>query len=60
MNINTLAKLTLPGPAYIYTIKLIDTAYHGLFRSAVVAGTVVGLNILAGLGQLLYFIVFCG
>jgi len=57
MNINTLAKLTLFGVAYIYTAKLIDTLYHGIFRPAAVAGTVVGLNILAGLVRLLFFIV---
>jgi len=57
MNINTLAKLTLFGLAYIYTIKLIDTIYHGIFRSAAAAGTVFGLNIMAGLVQLVFFIV---
>lgn len=56
MNINTLAKLTFFGLAYIYTAKLIDTLYHGIFRPFAVAGTVVGLNILAGLVQLLFFI----
>lgn len=56
MNINTLAKLTLFGLVYIYTVKLIDTLYHGIFRPASVAGAVVGLNILAGLIQLLFFI----
>ena len=59
MNINTLAKLTLFGLAYIYTVRLIDTIYHGIFRPAAVAGTVVGLNIMAGLVQLLFFIVLC-
>ena len=57
MNINTLAKLTLFGLAYIYVVKLIDALYHGIFRSSAVAGMVVGLNILAGLVQLLFFIV---
>jgi hypothetical protein len=57
MNINTLAKVTLLGLAYIYTVKLIDTFYHGIFRPVAVAGTVVGLNLLAGLAQLLFFIV---
>lgn len=57
MNLNALAKLTLFGLAYIYTTKLIDTLYHGIFRPAAAAGTVVGLNILAGLIQLLFFIV---
>ncbi len=56
MNINTLAKLTFIGLAYIYTAKLIDTLYHGIFRLSAVAGIVVGLNILAGLVQLLFFI----
>jgi len=57
MNINGLAKLTLFGIAYIYTARLIDTFYHGVFRPVAVAGTVVGLNLLAGLVQLLFFIV---
>ena len=57
MNINALAKLTLFGLAYIYTAKLMDTVYHGIFRPVAVAGTVVGLNLLAGLVQLLFFIV---
>jgi hypothetical protein len=56
MNINKLAKLTLFGLAYIYTVKLINTLYHGIFRPASVTGMVVGLNILAGLVQLLFFI----
>lgn len=57
MKISTVAKLTLFGLAYIYTIKLIDTIYHGILRPAAAAGTVVGLNIMAGLVQLLFFIV---
>ena len=56
MNITVLAKLTFFGIAYIYTAKLVDTLYHGIFRPAAVAGTVVGLNILAGLAQVLFFI----
>ena len=56
MNINTLAKLTLFGLAYIYTAKLIDTLFHGIFRPAALAAPVVGLNILAGLVQLIFFI----
>ena len=57
MNISTVAKLTLFGLAYIYMAKLIDTIYHGIFTPAVIAGMVVGLNIIAGLVQLLFFIV---
>ena len=56
MNISTLAKLTLFGLVYIYTVKLIDTLYHGLFSPSLVAMTVVGLNILAGLVQISFFI----
>jgi hypothetical protein len=56
-SINMLAKLAFCGVAYIYTAKLIDTLYHGIFRPAAVAGTIVGLNILAGVVQLLFFIV---
>ena len=57
MNVKTLAKLTLFGLAYIYTAKLIDTIYHGIFRPAAIAGTIVGLNIMAGVAQLIFFIV---
>jgi len=57
MKISLLAKLTFFGLAYIYTTKLIDTLYHGIFRPASLAGVVVGLNILAGLVQLLFFLV---
>jgi len=55
--LHTLAKLTLLGLAYIYTTKLIDTLCHGIFRSAPLVGTIVGLNILAGTAQLSFFIV---
>ena len=57
MSINSLAKLSFFGLTYIYSVKLIDTLYHGIFRPATVAGVVVGLNILAGLVQLLFFLV---
>ena len=54
MNLHTLAKLSIIGLADIYTVRLISTIYHGIFRPAVVAGAVVGRNILAGLIQLLF------
>ena len=57
MNINTLAKLTFFGLAYVYMVKLIDTLFQGIFRPAALAGSAVGLNILAGLVQLIFFIV---
>jgi hypothetical protein len=56
MKLSTLAKLTLIGLGYVYTIKLVSTFYRGIFDVAAVAGTVAGLNILAGLVQLLFFI----
>ena len=59
MNIHTLAKLTFVSLAYIYTTKLIDTFYRGIFGPVALAGTVVGPNLLAGLFQLLFFIALC-
>jgi len=56
MNINTLAKLTFFGLVYICTAKLIDTLFQGTFRIDALAGSVVGLSILAGLVQLIFFI----
>jgi len=56
MNLHTLAKLTLLGLAYVYTVKLIDTFYQGIFRPSAVTMTVVGLNILAGLIQISFFV----
>ena len=32
--LNTLVKLTLLGLVYVYTVKLIDTLYHGIFKEA--------------------------
>jgi len=58
MHINTLAKLTLLGLAYVYTVKLIDTLYHGIFSPPAAAMAVVGLNIMAGLIQISFFIAF--
>ena len=56
MSINTLAKLTLFGLAYVYVVKLIDTLYPGIFSPAALAMAVVGLNIVAGLIQISFFI----
>jgi len=57
MNIKTWAKITLFGLVYIYAVKLIDTLYHGIFSPSAVAITVVGLNIVAGLIQIFFFII---
>lgn len=56
MKLNTLAKLTLLGLGYVYTIKLAGTFYQGLFKTFYLALPVVGLNILAGLAQCLFFV----
>jgi hypothetical protein len=56
MNLSTWAKLALLGLAYVYTVKLIDTLYHGIFSPSAVAITVVVLNITAGLIQLSFFV----
>jgi hypothetical protein len=56
MNLCTLAKLSFIGLGYIYAAKLVDTIYHGVFHSSAVVMTVVTLNILAGLVQLLFFV----
>lgn len=58
MNLNALAKLTLFGLIYVYSVKMIDTLWNGIFSHLALAGTVVGLNILAGLAQLCFFIAF--
>jgi hypothetical protein len=54
--LSTLAKLTLLGLVYVYRVKLIDTLYHGIFSPSAVAMVVIGLNILAGLIQLSFFV----
>ena len=54
--LSTLAKLTLLGLVYVCTVKLIDTLYHGIFSPSAVAMVVIGLNILAGLIQLSFFV----
>ena len=56
LKISTLAKLALIGLVYVYTVKLIDTLYHGIFSPSAVAVTVVALNILAGLIQITFFV----
>lgn len=54
--LNTLAKLALIGLVYVYIVKLADTLYHGIFSPSAVAMVVVGLNIMAGLIQLSFFV----
>jgi hypothetical protein len=58
MNLQTMAKLALAGLVYIYAVKLLDTFYHGVFQAQALALFVVGLNIVAGVAQLLFFITF--
>lgn len=58
LKLNTLAKLALIGLVYVYIVKLVDTLYHGIFSPSAVAMVVVGINILAGLIQLSFFLTF--
>jgi hypothetical protein len=60
MNISLLAKLTFLGLAYIYTTKLIDTLYHGIFGAGAIgwfimaaAQTLVVINYLSA-GRLVW------
>jgi hypothetical protein len=50
------AKFALIGLVYIYTSKLISTLFLGIFRSAAFTGIIVGLTILAGIAQFVFFI----
>lgn len=56
MSLPLLARLTFIGLVCIYAAKVVDTFFPGIFRPAALAGTVVGLNIAAGLVQLVFFI----
>jgi len=56
--LHTAAKLALVGLTYIYATRLIDTFCHGIFSPVSVAAIVVGLNILSGVAQLAFFIIF--
>jgi hypothetical protein len=56
MRISTLAKFALIGLVFIYTSKLIDTLFDGIFRPAIFAQIIVGLTILAGIAQFVFFI----
>ena len=58
ISLHTAAKLALVGLAYIYSTRLIDTFCHGIFSPVSVAAIVVGLNILSGVAQLAFFIIF--
>jgi hypothetical protein len=58
MRLKTAARLALLGLIYVFSVKMIDTLFHGVFRPFALAGSVVGVNILAGLAQVLFFLVF--
>ena len=55
-NLIELAKLTILGLVYVYSVKLIDTLYQGIFSPAAFAMAVVVLNIMSGLIQISFFI----
>lgn len=50
------ARLALVAITYIYTVKMIDTLWHGIFCLPLSAAVVVCLNILAGCAQVYFFI----
>lgn len=53
--LSSCAKLALIGLSYVYVAKFIDTVWYGLFANPAISLVVVSLNILAGIGQLLFF-----
>lgn len=56
--LRTLSKVSLFGLAFTYSAKIINTFHHGIFATVTVAGTIIVLNILAGIVQLLFFVAF--
>ena len=54
--LNILAMFALIGVVYIFASKLTSTLFQGFYGPAAFAGVVIGLNILAGAAQLLFFI----
>ena len=56
MKLDLAAGAALAGLTYIFAAKTIDTFWHGIFAQPALAVSVVGLNILAGLAQLNFYI----
>jgi hypothetical protein len=55
LTLSSSARLAFIGLSYIYIVKFIDTLWHGIFTNPVISFVVVGLNILAGIAQFLFF-----
>ncbi len=55
LTLSSSAKLAFIGLSYVYIAKFIDTLWHGIFANPVISFAVVGLNILAGIAQFLFF-----
>jgi len=55
LTLSSSAKLAFIGLSYIYIVKFIDTLWHGIFTNPAISFVVVGLNILAGIAQFLFF-----
>ena len=55
LTLSSSARLALIGLAYVYTVKLLDTVWHGIFSFPPLSFTVVALNIWAGIAQFLFF-----
>ena len=56
MNLSRVAGAALAGLTYVFAVKSIDTLWHGIFEPSALTATVAGLNILAGLTQLNFYI----
>lgn len=56
LNLSLVSRAALIGLTYIYAVKIIDTFWHGLFTQPALALSVAGLNILAGIAQLVFYV----
>ena len=56
MKLHALARLTLLGLIYVYTIRMVGTFSPGAFESIPVVGVIVGFNMLAGIVQVFFFV----
>lgn len=55
LTLSSSARLAFIGLSYIYIVKFIDTLWHVIFTNPAISFVVVGLNILAGIAQFLFF-----
>lgn len=55
LTLSSSARLAFIGLSYIYIVKFIDTLWHGTFSYPAISFSIVCVNILAGIAQLLFF-----